>query len=85
MSQQDKVGSRSLNTYPEASGGQRVTAHVVALVVAPLVGLLCAWLATSLLDGAHWLVQTVVFALIGLVFGVGVLALLARPRTRGRR
>ncbi|SDY69971.1 hypothetical protein SAMN05444365_103171 [Micromonospora pattaloongensis] len=84
MPQQDRSPSSRLNTYPDATGGQRLTATVVALVAALPAGLLCAWLATSLLNGVHWLVQTLAFAVIGLIIGAGVLGLLARHGKHGK-
>ncbi|MFI5832280.1 hypothetical protein ACIA5A_01200 [Micromonospora sp. NPDC051300] len=81
-------GRRSVNrfnTYLDASDGQRLTAIVLALVAGPLAGLLCAWLATSLLGGTHWLVQTLAFAVIGLLVGAGLLVLLSRGGSRARR
>ncbi|MGC4893352.1 hypothetical protein [Micromonospora sp. DT31] len=66
------------NTYPEATTGQWTTAVVVALVLTVPTTLLCVWLATSLLSGAHWLLQTLAFAVIGLVIGGGALVLLAK-------
>ncbi|MFG1765794.1 hypothetical protein ACGFIH_20840 [Micromonospora parva] len=73
------------NTYPNASSGQRLTALVIALVAGPLAGLLCAWLAASLLGRTHWLVQTLAFGIIGLIVGGGLLGLLARFGAREKR
>ncbi|MDO3683155.1 hypothetical protein [Micromonospora sp. C28ISP2-4] len=71
------------NTYPEATTGQWTTAVVVALALSMPTGLLCVWLATSLLSGAHWLLQTLAFAVVGLVVGGGALVLLTK--LAGRR
>ncbi|MFI7073266.1 hypothetical protein [Micromonospora sediminicola] len=78
MPQQDRSPGSRFNTYPDATGGQRLTATVVALVAALPAGLLCAWLASSFLSDVHWLVQTLAFAVVGLIIGAGVLGLLAR-------
>ncbi|WP_326559532.1 hypothetical protein [Micromonospora sp. NBC_01796] len=78
MSKRERLSINRFNTYPAASGGQRLTATVVALAGGTLAGLLCAWLAVSLLSGVHWLVQTLAFAIIGLVVGGGLLVLLGR-------
>ncbi|NED52128.1 hypothetical protein G3I24_14655 [Micromonospora aurantiaca] len=71
------------NTYPEATTGQWTTAVVVALVLSMPTTLLCVWLATSLLSDAHWLLQTLAFAVVGLVVGGGALVLLTK--LAGRR
>ncbi|MEV1289971.1 hypothetical protein [Micromonospora sp. NPDC049679] len=84
MSEHDQRSGSRFNTYLNASSGQRLTAIVVALVAGPLAGLLCAWLAASLLSGTHWLVQTLAFAIIGLFVGAGLLGLLAKLGTRGK-
>ncbi|MDG4804621.1 hypothetical protein [Micromonospora sp. WMMD980] len=81
-------GRRSVNrfnTYLDASAGQRLTAIVLALVAGPAAGLLCVWLATSFLGGAHWLAQTLVFAVIGLFIGAGLLVVLSKVGSRARR
>lgn len=73
------------NTYPEATTEQWTTAVVVALVLSAPAGLLCVWLATSLLSGTHWLLQTLAFAVVGLVIGGGALVLLSRLAGNGGR
>ncbi|MFV2112860.1 hypothetical protein ACFHW0_11055 [Micromonospora sp. LOL_025] len=85
MSEHEPSWGSRINTYSNASDGQRLTATVVALVAGPLAGLLCAWLAVSLLNGAHWLVQTLAFGVIGLFVGAGLLGLLARLGNGGKR
>ncbi|MEU5529232.1 hypothetical protein ABZ744_20050 [Micromonospora chersina] len=85
MPEHDQGAGSRFNTYPNASNGQRLTAIVVALVAGPLAGLLCAWLAASLLGRTHWLVQTLAFAIIGLIVGGGLLGLLARLGAREKR
>lgn len=85
MAQGDGSTGSRFNTYPDATAGQRATAVVVALVAAVPAGLLCAWLAASLLSEAHWLLQTLVYAVIGLIVGGGVLGLLAKLHARGER
>ncbi|MCZ7473099.1 MULTISPECIES: hypothetical protein [unclassified Micromonospora] len=76
---------RLWNTYPEATTGQWTTAVVVALALSAPAGLLCVWLATSLLSGTHWLLQTLAFAVVGLVIGGGALVLLSKLAGRGGR
>ena len=73
------------NTYPEATGGQRTTAIVLALALSVPTTFLCVWLAMSLLSGTHWLLQTLAFAVVGLVIGGGALVLLSKLAGRGGR
>lgn len=73
------------NTYPEATSGQRTTAIVLALALSVPTTFLCVWLAMSLLSGTHWLLQTLAFAVVGLVIGGGALVLLSKLAGRGGR
>lgn len=84
MRHQRASGSR-FNTFSDATPGQRLTAIVLALVAGPLAGLLCVWLATALLNDTHWLVQTLAFAVIGLIIGAVLLGVLAWLHIRGKR
>jgi hypothetical protein len=85
MVRHDRASGSRFNTFPDATPAQRLTAIVLALVAGPLAGLLCVWLAKALLNDAHWLVQTVAFAVIGLIVGAGLLGMVAWLRTRGKR
>ena len=85
MSERDGRRGSGLDTYVDASGGQRLTALVVALVASMVVGGLCAWLATSVFSGVPAAIQYVVFAVIGAVFGFTLLTLLARLRAARER
>ena len=73
------------NTYPAATSGQRTTAIVLALALSVPTTFLCVWLAMSLLSGTHWLLQTLAFAVVGLVIGGGALVLLSKLAGRGGR
>ncbi|MEU6072807.1 hypothetical protein [Micromonospora sp. NPDC047074] len=50
-----------------------------------LAGLLCVWLAGAFLQDTHWLVQTLAFAVIGLLVGIGALGLLSRIGSGSKR
>ncbi|MEV0001015.1 hypothetical protein AB0H28_01845 [Micromonospora sp. NPDC050980] len=84
MSSSGRHSVDRFNTFLDASDGQRLTAIVLALVAGPLARLFCAWLATSFLRGAHWLVQTLAFAVVGLLVGAGLLVLLTWSGSRAR-
>jgi hypothetical protein len=85
MPSDDRRFTARFNTYTDATDGQRLTALVVALVVGSFAGLLCTWLASAFLQDTHWLVQTLAFAVIGLLVGIGALGLMSRLGTGSKR
>jgi uncharacterized membrane protein YeaQ/YmgE (transglycosylase-associated protein family) len=85
MTERDRTRGGGLNTYVDASNGQRVTAIAVGLICSIVVGALCAWLANSVFSGVPVAIQWLLFAVIGAVIGLCLVTLLTRLRAARRR